>query len=1032
MEVEAVFQLLSQENAGEQWLGQLAVVDPQKAQRNLVGISKSGVSLDLMSVVCEQLSESLPAVSDPDRALNNLERFFQAARSPLALAALFERDEEALPSLLQLFAASQHLSDLLVREPEAYDLLRITEGQPVSRAKLVDDICTEVASHQDEAAVMAALRQFKQREMLRIAYGDIIRDQPVAVVTRQISNLADAICEAALQFANRSLIAKRGQPLRRDGSPAQIFVLGMGKLGGVELNYSSDIDLILLYDEDGRTTGERSITNQEFFERVAKLFVKLLTETTELGTVYRVDLRLRPDGSRGPLVTTIGRALHYYDTSGRTWERQAMIKARPVAGSHELGETFLHKLEPWLHARYLSRADISGIQALKRRIENRTTSKGVSERNVKTGRGGIRDIEFSIQFLQLLNGGDADETHTTNTLEAIQRLATVGALTHQEHMLLEDNYGFLRKLEHRLQIMFDMQTHELPKDEKELGRIAQRMGFVSDDEKTPLEYFQISLRQRTDVNRKILDHLLHNAFGDDSPAEPEVDLVLDPDPSEAFIHEVLGKYGFNDIAGAYRNLMELASEKIPFLSTRRCRHFLAAIAPRLLAEIAKTPSPDSTLVRISQVSDSVGGKGVLWEMFSEIPPTLHLYVTICAATPYLSGILVSNPGMIDELMDSLVINQLPSLESLNHTLSELCRGAEDIQPILHNFKYSNHLRVGVRDLLRKDGVERTHQALANIAEVCFQEVATREYETLVQKYGKPIIEGENRPCEIVVIALGKLGGREPNYHSDLDVIFLYEAEGRTDHRNPDRGTTNQHFFTQLGQRIIKQFNELGPYGRLFEIDARLRPTGKSGPLAVSYAGFERYFAAGRGELWERQALCKARPIFGEAKASEAAMASVTKIITSPIWKPEHAAQIYKMRLQMEATAKHYNLKRAPGGTVDIEFAVQLLQLKHAAAHPEVLRPGTFQAIAALAEVGAISLGRAEQLGDGYRLLREVEARLRLLNTSARHDLPTDPMEQKKLAYLLGYENVEQLAHETDLCRRQNRKLFEQIVREAAN
>ncbi len=289
-----------------------------------------------------------------------------------------------------------------------------------------------VASTDDERVVTKILSGFRHREMLRIAYGDIVRSQNLETVTAQISYLADAIIEAAVQSAWRFQVAKRGCPRLPNGQPARFTVLAMGKLGGLELNYSSDIDLIFISDGDGKTDGSRSVTNGEFFDRLAKQMVKLLTEPTIFGTAYRVDLRLRPDGDQGPAVRDWESALRYYDVSGRTWERQAYVKARAVAGDHDLGEYFLTQLQPWIYRRYLTCADIAGIKALKRRIERRAYLEGGGERNVKTGEGGIRDIEFAIQFLQLLNGGDLPEIRTGNTLQAITRLEKVGCLTMQE------------------------------------------------------------------------------------------------------------------------------------------------------------------------------------------------------------------------------------------------------------------------------------------------------------------------------------------------------------------------------------------------------------------------------------------------------------------------------------------------------------------------------------------------------------------------------------------------------------------------
>ena len=722
------------------------------------------------------------------------------------------------------------------------------------------------------------------------------------------------------------------------------MILALGKLGGVELNYSSDIDLVLLSDGDGKTDGPRSISNQEFFDRLAAILVKLLSEPTDLGVAYRVDLRLRPEGDQGTPVVSIENALRYYDLKGRTWERQAFVKARPIAGDLGLGHDFLREMESWVYRRYLSGADITGIKALKRRIEQRVLHEGADARNIKTGHGGIRDIEFVIQFLQLLNGGSLPELRTGNTLKALDRLEHAGCLTMQERGFLAENYAFLRNVEHRLQIMFDLQTHTLPDSEPEMRRLAIRMGFVDQPRGAALAKFRAELKTTTELNRRILNHLLQDAFGSEQATEPETDLVLDPDPLPETINEVLRRHGFRDAPAAYGNLTALAEERISFLSTHRCRHFLASIAPRLLKAISQTPDPDATLVNLSKVSESLGGKGVLWELFSFNPPSLQLYVQLCASSPYLSGILTSNPGMIDELMDSLLLDKLPTLTSLETTLSDLCRGAEDVDPILHSFKNSYHLRVGVRDILGKEAIQATHQALSDIAEVCLNEITRREYQRLVGRYGVPTIspgDGGERPCSPIILAMGKLGGREPNYHSDLDLIFVYECDGHTRHPRSNRQhetTTNQHFFSQLGQRIIKVVTHMGPFGRLYDLDSRLRPTGKNGLLAVSLDELERYFAEGRGQLWERQALCKARPIFGTADARQRAMRTVQRCIACRPWQPDNAAEIRRMRMRLQETASPHNLKRGPGGTVDIEFTVQMLQLKHAVSHPRGARP----------------------------------------------------------------------------------------------
>ena len=1036
MQISTLCRYLDDPSAAAGWLRSLGVVDLKRAHGNLVRMTESGLTLDLLAVIADQLTEHLGDCADPDMALNNLERFIAAALNPLSAGTLFQRDPQALPTVLQIFSTSQHLSDLLVTDRESFDLLRLTEGQPVARQALVDDLVTEVDVLNTEQAVLRALRRFKRRETLRISYGDIVREQSLETVTTQISYLADAILEGALEAVWRTLRGQYGTPRGPDGQRARFVVLGMGKLGGEELNYSSDIDLIFLYDGEGATDHRRPLDNGEFFNRLAREIVHMLTEMTELGYTYRVDLRLRPEGERGPVVISLPAALHYYDIRGRTWERQAYIKARPAAGDLGLGVEFLKQLSPWIYRRYLSRADISGIRALKRRIEQRAGREGADAHDVKTGRGGIRDVEFVIQFLQLLNGADLPQLRTGNTLKAIARLERVGCLSHQEQSLLLENYSFLRKIEHRLQIMFDLQTHQLPKDRDEIRKLALRMGYADTPQRPALAAFETDYRDKTRLNRKILDHLLHDAFTDDARTEAEVDLVFDPDPPRQRIVEVLGKYPFRDVKQAYRNLMALGEEKIRFLSTRRCRHFLASIAPELLVAIAATPDPDSTLVTLSGVSDSIGGKGVLWELFSFNPPSLKLYVELCAFSPYLSEILTRNPGMIDGLMDSLVLDKLPTMRSLRETMAQRCRAAEDLDPVLHSFKNDHQLRVGVRDVLGREDVQSVTGVLSDIAETCLAQITAAESARLCDKFGHPTVgEGPRagRPCEMAVLAMGKFGGREMNYHSDLDLIFLYEADGHTTggrgKAEGGRGketTTNQHFFSELAQRIIKTTSRPSAYGRLYEVDARLRPTGRSGALATSLDGFSRYFAQGAGRLWERQALCKARVVSSSERMTRQTGAAVGRAAFDHPWASENADAIRRMRRRLEETTKGDDLKRGPGGIVDIEFLVQMLQLRHAGDNSQLRQSNTLSALAALHRAGHLGDEDFELFTSSYRFLRTIEGRLQLMNSTARATLPEDPTELAKLVHLLGYADGESLLADFEKHTGETRRRFDAI------
>jgi glutamate-ammonia-ligase adenylyltransferase len=724
--------------------------------------------------------------------------------------------------------------------------------------------------------------------------------------------------------------------------------------------------------------------------------------------------------------------LQYYDRQGRTWERQAWVKARCIAGDEVLGTRVLAEMEPWVYQRWLTRGDISGIKALKRRIEHRAIREGVDAADVKNGRGGIRDIEFTIQFLQLLSGGDTPRVRTGTTLEAIRRLAETGGLTDQERGILERTYTLLRTVEHRLQILYDRQTHVVPQDAAEFGRLAVRMGYGTG--LAAADRLRRELAEAADVNRRILDHLLHDAFPEEGEPEPEVDLVLDPAPPEAFVREVLSRYRFRDIAAAHRALESLGEEQVRFLSTRRCRHFLAAIAARLLAAIATTPDPDATLANLVAVSDSLGGKGVLWELFSFHPPSLDLTVRLCSSSPFLAKLLVSNPGMIDELLDSLVIPRLPTPADLDAALAELCKGAIDIEPIIHAFKASQQLRVGVRDILGRQTVTETTAALSAIPEAILRVVMAREEERLVERLGEPMAgQGETVGVRAgpVVLAMGKFGGREMNYASDVDIVFLYDHDGISFHRRRTRrsveGTTNAHFFAELAQRTMKVFNAFGPHGRLYEMDSRLRPSGRSGPAAVSLDDFARYFAEdGPAAIWERQALVKARVAIGGPAATTRAARIVHAAAYERQWTAAEVAEIRRMRHRMEEGARATNLKRGPGGVVDIEFIAQVVQLVHGGRDASLRTPETLAALERLQAAGHLTAEEFGFLAQAYRQLRKIEGHLRLLDAPARHDFPSVESEQRTLAHLLGYGSPADLVAEVQSLTARTRQAFDAV------
>ncbi|HEX4588429.1 MAG TPA: bifunctional [glutamate--ammonia ligase]-adenylyl-L-tyrosine phosphorylase/[glutamate--ammonia-ligase] adenylyltransferase [Gemmataceae bacterium] len=1043
------------------------VRDPDRGRRNLTALAEhlgpKGF-LDLMT----PLARWLPRSPDPDLALNNLERFLSQPGGRGQLPTLLEGRGRTLDTFLRLLGTSQFFADVLAAEPEVIELLRGPGRRTPDAAELRSHLRAAVDAAGDEAGILRAFRRFRRRQILRIGVNDIVRDRPLEEVTRDISRAAEAAVQVAVEQALKAVTARFGEPLDANGQPIRLAVIGFGKLGGEELNYSSDIDLMFVHDADGDTQGRRPIAAPEFFGRVVSEVVRLLSAHTPDGQAYRVDLRLRPEGSRGPLSRTLASTLSYYDAMGRTWERQALIKARPVGGDPTLGREFLQAIEPFIYRKYFSFSEINEVKALKRTIERKARDAGADDRDVKTGRGGIRDIEFAVQFLQLLNGGDLPAVRERNTLLAVHALAVAGCLTGQEAQILDDTYRFLRKTEHRLQLLFDLQTHRLPTDADELRRLSLRMGYAARRQKTddggqndrsdsvvrppasavtspqakrpqldevpagstlsarpllidPLDAFLHDLHAKTELNRVILDHLLHQTFqgGDAELAAPEADLVLDPHPDAAAVTAVLSRYGFRNLRGAYQNLSQLAQESVPFLSARRCRHFLASIAPRLLREIARTPDPDQALTNLEKVTASLGAKAVLWELFSFSPPSLRLCVDLCAGSQFLTDILVNNPGMIDELLDSLVLNRPRTVDELRTELAALCANAADPRPILHSFQDKELLRIGVADLLGKTPEHATAAGLSDLAETILGQIARLELPSVVAKYGPPRL-ADGRPCRWVILALGKLGGRELSYHSDLDLVLVYEGDAPTGSK-----TDNLQFFSELARQVIRTAGGHGPMGRLYAVDMRLRPTGGSGSLAAPLAEFERYYAGGGSQVWERQALTKARTVVGEPAFRTIIESVARRAAFDQPCPPGLADEVRAMRTRIEV-GHHRDLKRGPGGIVDVEFVVQLMQLHHAAGRPDLQLPNTRDALSALHDAGLLTDDDHAALRAGHDFLRLAENRLRGVTNRASDELPDDPAGLAKLARRLGYDLAERFLSDLGDHTKKVRAAFERV------
>lgn len=1004
------------------------------ARNHLRSIWNCGAPADLLEMLRQRLIRHLDDLVDWDATVSNLDRFISASRSPTSLLALFERDEAALSALLQVFATSQTLANRLIADPESFDLMRASDGQCAQRSFLVDELTAEVMALESSTRAALAIRKFTSREIIRIAYGEFVRDLSPDRVGRQLAFVADAVLEAALKFVLRRLERQLGHPFRIDGSPVQFSVIGLGELGGLEMGYGSPLELMFLFD----AIEEKNESHLAFVNQLVNDVIHLISSDDTAALNLTVDTSFRPLGEAACIGSSdlIARRL---ESDGRTWQRIKLIKGRVVAGNAELGEAFLARLEPWVYRRFLSRQDFADIRSLRRKLQRRFESGQADGDDVTMAPGGRQDIELMIQFLQLLHGGDSQSVRVVNTVEAIDVLEREGCLTHQEAELLAKGYGRLCRLQHQLSVMFGRHTSCLPHDDLMRRNLAWHLGVRDATGKTgDLDRFQTQLRETFELNRKVLNHLMVEApQGDDSDSADdfamETELVLDPSPDPEMVHLTLTRHSLSDPERAMENIRSLATESVRFLSRRRCHHFFAAIAPDLLSEIAKTPDPDRTLRTLAEVADSIGGKSSLWELLGANHATMQLMIRLCAATPYLSDILIEMPGMIDELIDSLLMNRLPSAERLDTRSIDLCRRAMDLDLVLHGFKASAHLMIGVRDILGKEPVEATHRSLADTAEACVRRVAEYEQEQLASRFGDPV-GPDGEPAELIAVALGKFGGREPNYHSDLDVVFLYTADGQTERRvgGPRKTITNAQFFNQLASAIVQRIKHPGEHGRLYDLDGRLRPTGEEGVLAEPITTFCGRFQRGMAPVWQRLALCKARVISGSRLVRQRATQSLAETLRQTKWHDAMLAEIRDLRGRMEQTAGEDNLKRGAGGTVDVEMIAQMLTLRHIADHFDALTDrgglatGTIESLQRLADAELLSPEQSLRLINHYRTLRGIEANLRLMDTPARHELPTDESRMRDLAFLMNESDPEMVRVIVQQVRSGNRDVFQQI------
>ena len=977
-------------------------------------------------IALDILEDRLPRPAEPERTQRMLARWTERARDEpeeTALAAEALRGHPLAGRLLTgLFGSSPFLGGLLVEElPFAIAVFR--EGPEAAIGRALAELGASGAGR-PEAALMRDLRIARRRVALAVALADTSGAWDLAQVTGALSDfagralrLATSHLLAAAQEAGELQLAHPEDPERGSG----FILIAMGKLGAGELNYSSDIDLIALYDrEKARYTGRRTV--QDCFVRLTHGLVRLLQDRTADGYVFRVDLRLRPDPASTPPALSVRAAETYYESMGQNWERAAMIKARPVAGDLEAGAEFLAHLKPYVWRRNLDFAAIRDIHSIKRQIHAHKGHKAIAVggHNIKLGRGGIREIEFFAQTQQLIWGGRMPELRIPDTCGALGALARAGRIGEEAANTLIEAYSFLRSVEHRLQMTEDRQTQTLPPEGPALEEFARFSGF-----ETAAELGAALVRQLRGVER-----IYAELFEEQPDLSGPGNLVFTGTEADPETVKTLERLGFSDGAAVSAAIRAWHHGRYRATRSTRARELLTELMPRLLQTLARTGYPDSAFARFDSFLANLPAGVPLFSMIGANPGLLDLIAEILGGAPRLAQQLSRKPQLLDAVLAPGFGQAPPRAPELAAELQGVLDQADDYQEILdcsRRWLNDRTFQVGVailRHLVEVDGAGR---ALSDLADVALNAVHPHVLRNFAELHGS--LPGPG----LAVVALGKLGGREMTVTSDLDLVFLYEGAEADILSSGPKPLSAGHYQARLSQRLINAYTAQTQEGRLYEVDMRLRPSGNAGPIAVSLDGFLRYQES-EAWTWEHMALTRARVIVAEPAFRSRIEGAIRRILTRPRDAEKLAADVASMRRRMEAhnrPATMWDVKQIPGGLVDVEFVAQYLMLAHAARHPEVLHTNTAKALRALARHGLLSSEHARALVQAGRLWRALQGYLRLTTGGGFEEAQAPEPLRLSLARVGEAVDFPDLTKKMGDTARQVRGIFEEIVLVAA-
>jgi len=887
--------------------------------------------------------------------------------------------EAVARSLALVWACSDFVADACLRDPRLLPWLagpgRLEAD--ATRDWLEADLASEVATDPDDAAFMDGLRRFRRRQLARIAWRDLAGLADIEPVLRELSLLADVCIGAARDHATRLLRTRCGVPRAQDGSELELLVLGMGKLGGGELNFSSDIDLVFLFPEHGETDGSRPLEHQEYFTRLGRRVAQLLGTVTAEGFVYRVDLRLRPFGDSGPQVVSFDAFEDYLQQHGRDWERYAYVKARPVLGAGRFDELRRNVLRPFVYRRYLDFRVFESLREMKSLI-SREVERRELQGNVKLGPGGIREIEFIVQAYQLIRGGADPRLQTRSLLEALPLLAGQKLLPAETVAELGDSYRFLRRVENRLQERNDEQTHDLPQDEAGRARLACAMG--APDWAT----LEADIARHRD---RVSGHFRRVLFAPEQPGSGErgalaLETLLEPGADGSRLQSLCDA-GLKDAAAILEQLELLRESSYYRRLDEAGRRRLQTLLPRLLQAVAGGGSEAAALARLLHVLERIGGRTVYLALLNENATARGRLVELCTHSQFLTDQIAAFPLLLDELLDERLFEASPTRAEFAVDLRSRMAGADAGDPerqveLLRQFQRAAMFRVAVPDLTGRLPVMKVSDRLTDVAELIVGEALDLSWGQIVARHGAPrhgTAEPDLRDAGMIVVAYGKFGGIELGYGSDLDLVFLHDSEGQVQRTQGPAVVENSVFFLRLVQRLVHLLTVHSAAGRLYEVDTRLRPSGKGGLLVQSLEGFRDYQRE-EAWTWEHQALLRARAVAGPPGLRERFESVRCDVLRFGVRRETLLEEVRRMRERMRAELGstkpgQFDLKRDGGGITDIEFLAQYWTLRWCDRHPELVTySDNIRQLESLASIDLVPQATVDALTAIYRAYRQ--------------------------------------------------------------